>query len=67
MIINNVNGFIVEEKNVEQLYQAIKYILFNKDRMIKMGKQSRKIFENKNNYSKFYEMLDKSLKYLNEQ
>jgi len=62
LIINNMNGFIVQEKNVNQLYEAMKNILSNQDLRVKMGKESRMIFEEKNNYSTFCENLDESLK-----
>lgn len=63
LILNNVNGFIVQEKDVNQLYEAMKNILSDQSLMVKMGKESRKIFEEKNNYASYCESLDKSLKY----
>lgn len=63
LIRNNVNGFIVEEKNVTQLYESIRFILSDLSLIRKMGKESRKIFEKKNNYLNFYKSLDNSLKY----
>ena len=49
MIINGYNGFVVKEKSIDELYQAMKNIL-NFD-LAKMGNNSRKIFEEKNNYT----------------
>ena len=50
MTNNGYNGFIVQEDNVEELYKAMNKILeFD---LIQMGNNSRKIFEEKNNYTK---------------
>jgi len=50
MIIDGHNGFVVRENSVGQLYQAMNKIL--KCDLIKMGDNSRQIFEKKNNYIK---------------
>ncbi len=63
MIKNEYNGYVVEEKNVEELYRAIKRVLFNEEKMKLMGKNSRKTFENKNNYRIFSEVLHQSIEY----
>jgi glycosyltransferase involved in cell wall biosynthesis len=48
LVVNGENGFIVEENNVIELYNAMKKIL-DMD-LFQMGKNSRRIFEKKNNY-----------------
>ncbi|AKB29739.1 hypothetical protein MSSIT_3020 [Methanosarcina siciliae T4/M] len=63
MIKNEYNGFVVEEKNIEELYESIKKILSNEELMGVMGKNSRKNFEDKNNYRTFFETLNKSIEY----
>ncbi|AAM31802.1 putative glycosyltransferase [Methanosarcina mazei Go1] len=63
MIENGYNGYVVEEKNVEELYSSMKKILDNYESMKSMGKNSRKIFEIKNNYKSFSETLSSSLEY----
>ena len=63
MIENGYNGYSVEEKNVEELYESMKKILSEKESMKSMGIKSRGIFENKNNYSNFYETLSQSIEY----
>jgi glycosyltransferase involved in cell wall biosynthesis len=50
MIKDGYNGFVVRENNVDELYRAMNNIL--KCDLIKMGNNSRKIFEEKNNYIK---------------
>jgi glycosyltransferase involved in cell wall biosynthesis len=50
MIVDGHNGFIVKENSVGELYQAMSNIL--KCDLIQMGNNSRKIFEEKNNYIK---------------
>ena len=50
MTNDGYNGFVVQENNVDELYQAMNKILaFD---LIQMGNNSRKIFEKKNNYTK---------------
>jgi glycosyltransferase involved in cell wall biosynthesis len=50
MTNDGYNGFVVQENNVEELYQAMNKILaFD---LIQMGNNSRKIFDEKNNYTK---------------
>ncbi|KKG51280.1 glycosyltransferase family 4 protein [Methanosarcina mazei] len=63
MIENDCNGYIVEEKNVEELYKSMKKILSNEESMKSMGIKSREIFENKNNYSNFCKILNQSIEY----
>ena len=66
MIINGHNGFIVKENSVDELYQAMNKIL--KCDLIKMGNNSRKIFDEKNNYVKmangFFDAIDHVTKQL---
>lgn len=63
LIRNNYNGYIVEEKNVEELYEFMKKILSNEEKMKIMGVNSRKIFDKKNNYATFFETLSRSIEY----
>lgn len=63
MIINSYNGYIVEEKNKDELYEFMKKILSNPKKMKTMGENSRKVFEKKNDYSAFAETLIKSIEY----
>ena len=60
MIVNGHNGFIIKENSVGELYRAMSTIL--KCDLIQMGNNSRKIFEEKNNYIKmaqgFFDAID---------
>ncbi|MDI9395921.1 MAG: glycosyltransferase family 4 protein [Euryarchaeota archaeon] len=63
LIKNNYNGYVVEEKNVKELYKSMKRILSDDEKMRKMGANSRNIFEEKNNYTTFFETLSRSIEY----
>lgn len=45
LVKNNVNGFIVPEKDTDALSKAIIKLLFDDDARTRMGKESRKIIE----------------------
>ena len=59
LIQNGINGYIVKNKSVDELFNAMKKIIENDDLRERMGKESRKIFERYNDH-------DKSLKALND-
>ncbi|KKG75435.1 glycosyltransferase family 4 protein [Methanosarcina mazei] len=63
MIENNYNGYIIKEKDTDELYKSIKMILSSDKNMKLMGERSRKIFEKKNNYNSFSETLSLSIEY----
>jgi glycosyltransferase involved in cell wall biosynthesis len=44
---NNVNGFVVPEKNIKKLHESLLQILSDEDLSSKMGLNSRKLFEEK--------------------
>ena len=46
-IKNGVNGYIVESRNTEQLYEAMKKIISNPDLKSGMGRNSKRIIEEK--------------------
>ena len=52
VITNNENGIIVPPKNPEKLSEAIDYLVLNKDKRDKLGKNARKLIINK--YSKIH-------------
>lgn len=43
---NNVNGFLVARKDVNELAEKIKFLFFNKEKAKKMGKEGEKFFKN---------------------
>ncbi len=51
-IENNVNGFIVEVNNEEELSDAMLKFIKDRNLIIKMGQKSREIFEQKFEYNK---------------
>jgi len=63
MIENGYNGYIVKEKNIDELYNSMKKILSNDENLRLMGNKSREIFENKNNYNSFSETLCMSIEH----
>ena len=58
------NGFIVPTKNPESLAEKIIYLLENKDVRVKFGKINRKIVEEKQDYYKVMEKMEKLYKEL---
>jgi glycosyltransferase involved in cell wall biosynthesis len=54
-IQNNINGFVIKEKNIEELYEALFKILSNEKLAKKMGVKSKEIYDKKLNLEKQYE------------
>ena len=65
MINDGYNGFIVNENNVDALYQAMSKIL--KCDLNQMGNSSRRIFEEKNNYIKMANGFSDAIDYVAKQ
>jgi glycosyltransferase involved in cell wall biosynthesis len=61
MIKDDLNGYIVTEKNIKELCESMSKILSDGEKMKVMGKFSRKMFEKENNYTTFSETLFQSL------
>lgn len=67
-IIDGVNGFIVEKQNPQQIAEKIKLLIENPEIRIKMGKESRRLYEEKFTEEKMVEGLTACFyKVLNEQ
>ena len=62
LVKNGVNGYIVPEKNVEALYEAIKKLMTNDELRIQMGKESEKIIANGFTYAHAIENIKKLLR-----
>lgn len=62
MIKDGYNGFIVRENNIEELYQTM-YKILGCD-LIKMGINSRNIFDKKNNYIKMANGFSDAINYV---
>lgn len=56
-VINNVNGFIVEPQAPEEIAEKIKYLTNNPEEKIRMGKESRRIYEENFTEDKMVERL----------
>ena len=52
IVKNGKNGFVVSNGNVEELATAVERIIDDEDLRLKMGENSRKYFENYNDYNK---------------
>jgi glycosyltransferase involved in cell wall biosynthesis len=52
LVKNGVNGYVVQEKNVEALYQAIKRLLNDDELRIKMGREAKKTINDSYNNEK---------------
>jgi len=64
MVKDGINGYVVKNKNVDELYKALYKILSNDVLKEKMGKNSRKIFEEKNDYEKMFEAFKNAIEYV---
>jgi glycosyltransferase involved in cell wall biosynthesis len=54
IVINNLNGYIVEHGNVTQLKFALETLIDDENKRKEMGKASRELFNKLNNYNKMY-------------
>lgn len=62
-IQNNINGFVVKEKNIEELYEALLKILSNEKLAKKMGVKSKEIHDEKLNLEKQFEAFKNVIDY----
>lgn len=61
LIQNGYNGYVVQEKSIIELYEAMRKMLFDDEVLKLMGKNSRVIFEKKNNYEKMFKALEDAI------
>ena len=64
LVKDGFNGYIVKNGDVEDLYKALKKILSDEGLMEKMGKNSREIFEDFNDYKKVVYNLKKAIEFV---
>ena len=57
------NGYIVRNGDVDALYNAIKTLLSDDERIKTMGLNSRRIFEQFNDYGKMYDGFRNAISY----
>lgn len=66
LVKDGYNGYVVEKKNIQELYKAILNILSNSEVAEEMGMKSRKIFEDKNDYGHFLKAFDNAINFVSE-
>ena len=52
LIKQGVNGYMVRQKNIDELYQALIKVLSNKKLKKKMGRESKRVIESNFTYEK---------------
>lgn len=62
MVIDGLNGYIVEPKNVEQLADRVLKLIEDPDLRNKMGQSGRRIYENSFTINAYEKRLEKGLK-----
>lgn len=60
---NNINGFVVKEKNTKELYEALLKILSNEKLEKKMGEKSKEIHNEKINLEKQFKAFKNAIDY----
>jgi len=64
LVKNGWNGYIVKNGDIYDLYEAMFKIISDEKLMMEMGKNSRKIFEEFNDYDKAIKELKKAIDYV---
>jgi glycosyltransferase involved in cell wall biosynthesis len=64
LVKEGYNGYVVKNKNVQELYTAMHKILLNPQLAKEMGKNSRKMFEEKNDYGKMFKAFENAISYV---
>ena len=64
MVKDGINGYVVKNKNIDELYKALYKILSDDKLKEKMSENSRKIFEEKNDFEKMYEEFKNAIEYV---
>ena len=66
LVKNGYNGYVVKNKDVKELYETLYKILSNPGLARKMGENSRKNFEMKNDYGQMVKTFVDAIKYVRE-
>ena len=64
LIKQGINGYMVKQKNVEELYNALNIILSDKELKEKMGRESKEIIENDFTYEKMSQGFVEAINYV---
>lgn len=64
LVKNGINGYVIQNNNVDEMYLALKKILEGGDNLIeKMGNNSLQIFKKFNDYNKMFGGFKKAIEY----
>ncbi len=63
MVIDGLNGYIVDPKNIEQLADRVLRLIEDPELRNKMGKAGRKIYENSFTINAYEKRLEQGLKF----
>jgi len=63
LVKNGINGYVVKNANADDLYKALYKILAEDSLREEMGKNSRKIFEDFNNFERMYEGFKNAIEF----
>lgn len=66
LVKNNENGFVVKNKDINELYMALHTIISNPLLKESMGKNSRKIFEDRNNHKQMFKAFEDAINYVDQ-
>lgn len=64
LVRDGYNGYVINNKNEQELYEALYKLISNVELAKQMGENSRKIFEEKNDYGKMLEAFMNSIEYV---
>jgi len=64
LVKDDYNGYVVKNKDIGELYEALYKILLNPDLAKRMGENSRKMFEEKNNHEKMLDAFVSAINYV---
>lgn len=64
LVKNGVNGYVVKNGDVDDLYNALKRVLSDDKLMKTMGQNSRRIFDRFNSYEKMFEGFRSAISYV---
>jgi glycosyltransferase involved in cell wall biosynthesis len=64
LVKNNINGYIVKQGDVDDLYLALKRIIDDPEKREAMGRNSRRIFEDFNDFDKMFSGFQAAIQYV---
>ena len=64
LVINGLNGYVVQPGNISGLHNALEKLIKDKALRTQMGKESRRLFESINDYKKMYHGFHEAIKHV---